>query len=119
METPSLQVESLKPQTTVTNNGDSGFLLREVRRLEAELEEAWRVLRLAWQNERPPDILEKRPYRSDVKVACRACGRLTSWRAGKGWAQCFPACHVTREVAKTTANIPPEVWKILLDEEVE
>ena len=121
-------VVNKKPSTpTPTQSYQSVFAVQEhtfeylqeyKNYLERELDETWRLLRFAWKTEHPPNI-EKRPWKSDVRVACRSCGKSTLWRHGKGWAECFPECKVVVERVKTTPGIPGEVWKILLDEEVD
>lgn len=116
MSKPNLEEYSaLNPSMSSMNAGELFFY---VRRLEHEIEEARRLMRILWKSEKP-EKLEKRPYRADVRVSCRDCGKDTFWRHGKGWAQCFPECRVATPRVQTTVGIPAEVWKILLDEEVD
>lgn len=89
-------------------------LAGQVARLEQELDLARLQLRDAWARvPYDPEVLKK-PWKSDIAVTCRACGKPTRWRTAKGIAEHFGACPSEIRMPKVSSD----VWAILLGEGV-
>jgi hypothetical protein len=85
-----------------------------VARLEQELEETRARLRDAWTRVPvDPDLLKK-PWKSDIAVTCRLCGKPTVWRTAKGHAQHVPECPSVEYVAgRKKVVVSDAVWNLL------
>jgi len=80
-----------------------------VARLEQELELARIQLRDAWARVPfDPSVLRK-PWKSDIPVTCRVCGKPTRWRTSKGLAEHMPTCPSDVRIPR----ISEDVWAIL------
>lgn len=86
------------------------FLREQVRQCEDALHEAW--MKIPYD----PEITRK-PWKSDIKVNCRNCGRPTLWRTSKGHAM-----HINKDgiqecppdkLGRSTPGIAQEIWDIL------
>jgi hypothetical protein len=62
-----------------------------VARLEQELDLARLQLRDAWARVPFDSTILKKPYKSDIAVTCRACGKPTVWRTARGLAEHQPS----------------------------
>lgn len=82
-----------------------------VARLEQELDLARLQLRDAWARVPFDSSLLKKPWKSDIAVTCRACGKPTVWRTAKGIAEHQPECPT--ESVRRIPTISSDVWDIL------
>lgn len=82
-----------------------------VARLRQELELAELRLRDAWALVPFDPAVLRKPWRSDIAISCRACGKPTTWRTARGLAE-HPECpDVARHRGR--AGVSDDVWAIL------
>ena len=110
-EAPAGPVEQIPSQhdMTVVHN-----LSGVVARLEQELELARLQLRDAWALVPVDSSILKKPYKSDIAVTCRVCGKPTVWRTAKGLAEHQPECPAASSHSfGRKNNVSQEVWDML------
>ena len=82
-----------------------------VARLEQELDLARLQLRDAWARV-PYDVtILRKPWKSDIAVGCRSCGKPTRWRTAKGLAEHQGECP--SEVHIPRGRVSDSVWNLL------
>ncbi len=82
-----------------------------VARLQQELELAQLRLRDAWARVPFDANVLRKPWKSDIAVTCRACGKPTLWRTARGIAEHMPECPTVGLIPK--GKISDDVWAIL------
>lgn len=120
---PVLSIDNVEHRAPVNNDLEDvrrltthlDFLREQVRQCEDALHEAW--LKIPYDPE-----ITRRPWKSDIKVNCRNCGRPTLWRSSKGHAM-----HINKDglvecppdkLGRSTPGIAQEIWDILdMDDE--
>ena len=80
-------------------------------RLQQELELAQLQLRDAWARVPFDPTILKKPWKSDIAVSCRSCGKPTRWRTGRGIAEHMPECPT--EVHIPRGRVSDNVWNML------
>jgi len=83
----------------------------EVARLEQELELARLRLRDAWARVPYDAAVLRRPWRADIAVSCRVCGKATTWRTARGLAEHQPECPTVGAMPRR--GVSDSVWDLL------